>query len=79
MTTELIATPFYCFTLLLKVTLLSFFYRVTLLIHYSFWVLAFYPVKNYLNNDTAPCKVIRHRMARLIGLLGVKLLSLVLA
>jgi hypothetical protein len=35
MATELIAAPLYCVTLLLKITLLSFVYRVTLLIPYS--------------------------------------------
>jgi len=32
MTTELIAAPFYCLTLRLKITLLSFVYRITVLI-----------------------------------------------
>jgi hypothetical protein len=55
MTAELIAAPFYCSRLILKVTLLPFFYRVTLLMPYNFWILAslvlsrvFFVVKIYL-------------------------------
>jgi len=41
MATELIAAPLYYFKLLLEITLLSFVYRVTVLVPYSLWISAF--------------------------------------
>jgi hypothetical protein len=37
--------------------------------------LLFWSCKGYLNNETAACKVIRHRMARLIGFAWSKAVS----
>jgi len=37
--------------------------------------LLFYPVESYLNNETTASKVIRHRMARLIGFAWSKAVS----
>ena len=45
MAIELIAASLYCFKLLLKVTLLSFFYRVAPLIPYNLWISAFWTFK----------------------------------
>jgi len=56
----------YCFTLLLKITLPSCLYRVT--IPFSFWVRAFFgPLKSYINNEAAACKITWYLMAPLIG------------
>jgi hypothetical protein len=42
MATELLAAPLYYFRLLLKITLLSFAYRVTILIPYSLSIVTFW-------------------------------------
>jgi uncharacterized membrane protein (UPF0127 family) len=42
---------------------------------YGFWILFFGCLMSHLNKETAACEVIRHRMARLIGLAWRKALS----
>jgi hypothetical protein len=78
MATELVVGPLYSFRLLLKVTSLSFVYRVTVLMPYSFWISAFFwgggACKEWFQNAAAawlkqnPQWIItRYHMARLIG------------
>ena len=76
MATELTAAHFYCFRLLLKTTLLSSVYRITILIPYSLWINVFFgPLKSYFKNEAAACKITRYRTARLVGFTWIKVAS----
>ena len=72
MTTQLIATPFYCFKVPLKITLLSFIYGVTVLIPYRIWMCFFFflgggAFKEVFQNKAAVCKITRYRKTCLTG------------
>jgi hypothetical protein len=75
MATELIAATIDYFRLLLKITSLSFVYRITVLVPYSLWISVFLgPSKSYFRNAATAWmkqnrqrKITRYKMARLIG------------
>ena len=67
MATQLIAAPFYCFTLLLKISSLSLFRKVTVTIPYSLRISAFRAFKQLFQKRSCSFKVTRYRMAPLIG------------
>ena len=56
--------------LLLKIMLLSFVYKATVVLPYSLWLSAFFwggPSQSYFKNEAADCNVTVCRMASLIG------------
>ena len=60
MATELIAFSLYYFRLLFKITLLSFVYRITILIAYSLSIVLFGPLKGYFKNEKLSNHSISH-------------------
>ena len=62
--TEHIASPLYCYILLLKITLLSFSYRVSVLIPYRLLINRFGAI---FRKKAAFSKITRYRKERLIG------------
>ena len=76
MVTELIVA---CLRLLLKITLLSFAYQVTVLVPYSLWMGAFFFLafkELFQKIKTVACKITRYRLARLIVFAWNKAVSL---
>jgi len=72
MVTELTAASLYCFKLLFTITLLSFVYRVTVLIRGWGGGGGGGAGKSFLKNEAAACKIFRHRAAHLSGFASSK-------
>jgi len=52
MATELVAAPLYCYSLLLKITLLSFMYRVIILMLYNICINVFWAFQELFQKQT---------------------------